>query len=212
MDTDQKLKTGTTTVGIVCKDGVVLAADKRVTAGFVAGKDGIKIHPLTDYIAVTWAGSVSDLQLLTRLTKAEIMLKDLQVHRKSAVQEVVQLVSSLLYGHFRSNPFMPPMVAFLLGGIDDKGVHLYDIDMDGAVLPYKDYHSTGSGSLFAFGVLEANYKKDMTLDEGVKLAVKAINAAAKRDIYTGNGILVYTISEKGVQQVIDKQLQASLED
>ncbi len=210
-DKHETTKTGTTTVGIVCKDGIVLAADRRMTAGFVAGKDAVKVHPITDNVAVTWAGSVSELQFTTRLLKAELMLKNLGVHRQSSVHETAQLLAGIIYGNFRSNPWMPPIAAFLLGGVDEKGAHLYDIDIDGAVLEFKDYYATGSGSLFAFGFLEENYKKGVSLDEGVRLAVKAVNAAVKRDIYTGNGIIVYTISDKGVQQVLEKQIEPSLE-
>ncbi|MBI4140244.1 proteasome subunit beta [Candidatus Woesearchaeota archaeon] len=202
---------GTTTVGVVCKDGIVLAADRRATAGFVVNKKAKKIIQITDSMAVTMAGLVSDAQLLSKLAKAELKLKDLQSNRTSSIREAANLIGGMLYANIRRMSMVPGIVGFLLGGVDHEGFHLYDLGIDGSVTEVDDYISDGSGSVFAFGVLETLFKKGMSIDEGVKVAARAISAALQRDFNTGNGIDVMTITDKGIQMVIEKELNVKLE-
>ncbi|OYT32796.1 proteasome subunit beta [Candidatus Woesearchaeota archaeon] len=202
---------GTTTVGIVCKNGIVLAADKRATAGYIANKRAKKIHKITDNMAVTMAGLVSDAQLLVKLIRAELKLKDLHTNRTSQVKEAANLLAGMLYSNLRKMSMVPGIVAFLLGGHDNTGNYLYDLGIDGSVTDIIDYVSDGSGSVFALGVLEALYKKNMSVDDGIKLAVKAINAALQRDPATGNGIDIVVVDNKGVTTILEKELNIKLE-
>ncbi len=207
------MKTGTTTVGIVCKDGIVLAADKRATAGYlVADKKTQKIEQITDNIAVTMAGTVSDAQLLLKLLKAELKLKSIRTHQVINVKEAANLLARLVYSNIRKFSTIPGIAQFIMGGKDSDGFHLYDIFADGTVTKYDDFLSSGSGSVFAFGVLETLYKKNLSINEGVKLAVKSINAALQRDIATGNGIDVITITKAGVKRVFEKKLNMKIEE
>jgi len=211
MENDMKLQKGTTTLGLVCKDGVILAADKRATAGFIVNKKTQKIHKVTDFMAVTMAGLVSDAQLLVKLIKAEIKLKDLMTLRTSSVKEAANLLAGMLYMNLRKMSMVPGIVSFLLGGSDSEGQHLYDLGIDGSVTEVDDYVSDGSGSVFALGVLEALYRKGMTVEEGTKLAVKAISAALQRDVNTGNGIDVIVIDSKGIRTVFEKDVTPKIE-
>ncbi|MCX6709193.1 MAG: proteasome subunit beta [Candidatus Woesearchaeota archaeon] len=211
MENDMKLQKGTTTLGLVCKDGVILAADKRATAGFIVNKKTQKIHKVTDFMAVTMAGLVSDAQLLVKLIKAEIKLKDLMTLRTSSVKEAANLLAGMLYMNLRKMSMVPGIVSFLLGGSDSEGQHLYDLGIDGSVTEVDDYVSDGSGSVFALGVLEALYRKGMTVEDGTKLAVKAISAALQRDVNTGNGIDVIVIDSKGIRTVFEKDVTPKIE-
>lgn len=206
MKEDMKMQKGTTTVGLVCKDGIVLAADKRATAGFVVNKRAEKIHKVTDYMAVTMAGLVSDAQLIIKLIRAEVTLRNLQIMRKSSVNETANLLGGILYNNIRKMSMVPGIVGFLLGGNDEKGNHLYDLGIDGSITEVEDYISDGSGSVFALGTLEALYKKNLSTDEGIKLAIKAISAALQRDTATGNGIDVWVVNEKGIKKAFHKEL------
>ncbi len=209
--TKEVLKTGTTTVGLVCKDGIILAADRRSTAGYIAHKKFHKIIQIADSMSVTIAGTVSEVQLLSKLIKAELKLKDLQTGRLSSTKEGANLLAGMVYSNFRRMAFFPAIAGFLLGGFDKEGAQLYELGVDGSVMGVEDYTSDGSGSLFALGVLESMYKKGLTMEEGVKLAVKAINTALQRDPNSGNGIDVITITEKGVETVFEKELIAKIE-
>lgn len=205
------MKTGTTTVGLVCKDGIVLAADKRTSAGYlIANKNTLKISKIADYAAITHAGLVSDAQLLTKIIKAQIRLEQMRRNKPLYIKEVANLLANLLYSNIRRMSMIPGIVGFLLGGKDIKGYYLYDLGIDGSLTEFKDYASTGSGSVFAFGVLESSYKEGLTVDEGMKLVMKAINAAIQRDMASGGGIDIVTITQKGVERVMDKQIEAKL--
>jgi len=207
-DSEKQAKTGTTTVAIVCKDGIILAADKRVTAGYVANKKYRKIVQINERIAVTVAGTVSDVQLLSRLLKAELRLKDFQTSRTSSVKEAANLLAGMVYNNFRARF---GITGFLLGGVDEDGYHGYEIGIDGSVMDIEEYTSDGSGCVFALGVLETLYKKGMPIDDGVKLAGKAINAAIQRDTASGNGIDILAITADGAKFVLEKELNTKLE-
>ena len=212
MDKDiNTMKTGTTTVGILCKDGIVLAADMRATAGnLIVNKKTDKVLQIADNIAVTMAGTVSDAQLMTRLIKAEISLKKIRSGFEPNVKESANLLAGLVYGNIRRMSMIPGISHFLLGGKDSTGFYLFDIFPDGSITLIDDYVSSGSGSVFAYGVLESSFDKNMSIDEGINLAVKSINAALQRDTYSGNGINVVTITKKGLKWVITKELNTQL--
>jgi proteasome beta subunit len=209
---NEQLKTGTTTIGIMCKDGVVLASDMRATAGsMIVNKQTRKVHKINDDMAVTWAGSVSDLQLINKLISAEVKLKGLQTKRKICIKEAANLLGGILYSSIRQMSMFPSVAHFILGGKDNEGFHLYDCWPDGSVTDVDDFVSSGSGSVFAYGVLEVEYKKDMSVEQGVNLAAKAVRTALERDSCSGGGILVYTITEKGIQEAVDKKIVNHLE-
>src|SRR3990167_5139232 len=194
---DKELKTGTTTIGIVCKDGIVLAADKRATSVYlITYKKFDKIITITDNIAVTVAGTVSDVQLLTKYLKAELKLKDIRTGRETTVKEASSLLANFVYNNIRKYSLIPGISHFIVGGKDSSGFHLYDLSPDGSIVEVDDYISSGSGSVMVFGVLETLYKKGLSVEEGVKLAAKGVNAAVQRDIASGNGIDIVTRSEE----------------
>jgi proteasome beta subunit len=205
---ENSLKTGTTTVGIVCKDGIVLAADRRATAGYmIVNKKTVKVEKITDNIALTMAGNVSDAQLLIKLIRAEVKLKDLRTNRQSLVKEVAAMLSSMVFNNIRVPSMMPGITHFVLGGVDSTGNYLFDIFPDGSITLCDDFISSGSGSVYAYGVLDNEYKTDMTVAEGSKLALRAVNAALQRDIASGNGVNLVTITAKdGVKETVSKEL------
>lgn len=198
------LKTGTTTVGVVCNDCIILGADKRATAGnFIANKNVDKIIPITDNMAVTTAGTVSDIQLMVKLIKAELKLKEIRTHRKPTIKESANLLAGMVYSNIRRMSMIPGISHFLIGGYDSKK-HLYDLYPDGSIADIDDFVSSGSGSVMAYGVLESAYKKDMSEKEGVDLVVRALNAAIQRDSASGDGVDIFAISKNGVNKVLQK--------
>ncbi len=203
------IKSGTTTIGIVCKDGVILAADKRATAGdfLIAHKHVDKVLIITDNIAVTTAGVVSDIQLIAKLTKAELKLKSIRTKKRTTVKEAANLFATILYHNIRRFSPIIGIAAFIIAGVDDKGFWLYDASPDGAVLEYKDYTATGSGSIVSYGVLESQYRADMTIKEGTKLAMQAINASMQRDTASGSGIDIITITKEGIKKVYEEEVK-----
>ncbi len=209
---EDRVKTGTTTVGLIVKDGIILATDKRATTGYlVADKNIRKIYKINDDIAVTMAGTVSDAQLLLRLTKAELNLKNIRTGQEILVREAANLIARMVYSNVRSFSAIQGIAHFIMGGKDKEGFHLFDIYADGTVTECKDYVCSGSGSVVAYGVLETLYKPNMSIDEGIKVAVKVLNATLQRDIASGNGIDVVTITDKGFKRVLEKEINTKLE-
>ena len=205
------LKTGTTTLGLVCKDVVVLATDKRATAGdMIVQKRAQKLHRLATNIAVTIAGSVSDVQVLIKLIRAELKLKEVRIGRRSTVKEAANLLANYVYSNIRSFSVIPGITHFLLAGFDESGLHLYDIFPDGSVTEIDDYVSSGSGSVFVYGVLESSYKKGMDEKEAIDLATKSVNASLQRDTGSGNGLEVWVIDKNGIRVVMEKLVAEKL--
>ena len=211
MKENEVLNTGTTTIGLMCKDSIVLAADKRATAGnFIANKNVEKVVPINDRMAITTAGVVSDIQLLIKLLKAELKLKSIRVERESTVKEAANLLTNIIYNNVRKLSMIPGITHFLLGGVD-TGLHLYDLYADGSITKVDDFVASGSGSVFSYGLLETVYKKDMSEAEGVELAIKAVNAAMQRDSASGEGIDVFVITKSGVKRAARKKVNTKAE-
>lgn len=199
------LKTGTTTLGLVCKDVVVLAADKRATAGdMIVQKNAQKIFKLADNLAVTVAGTVSDVQLLIKLVRAELKLKEVRIGRKASTKEAANLMANYVYSNIRSFSVIPGVTHFLMAGSDEVGLHLFDIFPDGSVNEIQDYVSSGSGSVFVYGVLESSYKPAMDEKEAVDMAMKSINSSIQRDTGSGNGLDIWVIDKSGIRVVMEK--------
>ncbi len=199
MQSEQELKTGTTTVGLIAKDCVVLASDQRATMGFlIANKTAQKIYKITDRIGATIAGSVADAQNIMDLLKAEAKLFEIQRNRPIRVKALTRLLSNIMFqarGGY--------LLQCLVGGFDDEGPQVFYTDYIGSVLPDK-FTSTGSGSPVALGVLEAEYKDDLPKKKAIELAIRAVAAAIERDAASGNSILVSVIDKNGYEEV-DKE-------
>jgi proteasome beta subunit len=189
-------KSGTTTVGLICKDGVVLAAEKKSTMGYlVASKESEKILPIADHIAMTIAGVSGDAQTLARYMKAELKLFEIQNQRKISVKGACTLLSNILQG----SKFFPYYVQLILAGFDE-GPKIFSLDAVGGWEEEKKFFSTGSGSPMALGVLEDSYKENLTVEEGKKIALRAIKAAVERDIASGGkGADVAIITKDGIK-------------
>ena len=207
MDSMEKVKTGTTTLGLVCQDAVVLAAERKATMGYlVASKDAKKILPVDEHIAMTIAGLVGDAMALERYIKAELKLYNLQEESRISVKAAANLTANILY----SRRFYPYYVQLLMGGYDSEA-RLYSLSADGSVMEEKEYFSTGSGSPMALGVLENGYRKGMSVEEAKKLAARAIYAATQRDIASGgSGIDLMVIDSKGTRKVPEEDVKALL--
>ena len=183
---------GTTTVGLICKDGVVLATERRATMGnYIASKSAKKIFRIADRVAMTTAGAVGDAQFLARLISIEAKLYEIRKEEEPTIRAIATLLSNIL----NSVRFFPYFVQLLVGGVDKRGPSIYSIDLIGGAIEEKDIVATGSGSPTAYGVLEDRYSPDMTTDEGVELAVRAIYSAMRRDSASGDGIDVVKITK-----------------
>jgi proteasome beta subunit len=192
---------GTTTVGVVCKDGVVLASDTRVTMGFyVAHKHGKKVYQIDDHLAMTIAGSVADAQRAVDIVTTNAKLYKIELGRPLPVSSAARLLANLLF----SARYVPLLAQILVGGLDDTGPHIFSIDPFGSLTEEK-FVSTGSGSPVAYGILEDKYKEGLPIREMLPVIVKAVDAAMKRDSGSGDSFNVAVIDAKGYRDLTDKE-------
>ncbi|MCD6571931.1 MAG: archaeal proteasome endopeptidase complex subunit beta [Thermoplasmata archaeon] len=200
-------KTGTTILAMVCKDGVVVATERRATMGtLIAHKVTKKLFKIDDHLALATAGLVGDVQILARYLNAEAKLYKLSRELPMPVGSAATLLSNIL----NQTKFMPYYVQLILAGYDMKGGHVFSLDAAGGSIEDK-YTSGGSGSPYVFGVMEDNYREGMTIEEGISLAVRAISAAMRRDSASGDGIDVAVISKKSFQEVPQDKIKKLME-
>ena len=191
----------TTTIGVVCRDGVLMTTDTRATMGsFVAHKHAKKVYQIDHHLGMTIAGTVGDAQAIVEMLKANATLYKLDMNRPIPVQSAARMVSNILF----QARYYPLGVQALIGGVDDTGGHIFALDPLGSMMEER-YVSTGSGSPVAYGVLESEWKDDMSVKDSTPVLVRAINSAMKRDSASGDSFDVVTITRDGYRELTDDE-------
>ena len=187
---------GATTVGVVCKDGVILAAERRVTYGyFVMSKSGKKVFKIAEKIGAACAGIVADMQILTREVGAYLNLYSYEREQSITVRTAAKLMGSMLF----ERRYFPYLAQTIVGGIDEAGPKLFVLDPLGSVIEDK-FTAVGSGSEIAMGLLESDFKDGMAVEDAKGLVRKAVKAASARDIGSREGIDMLIITNSGIRE------------
>ncbi|MCD6325887.1 archaeal proteasome endopeptidase complex subunit beta [Candidatus Bathyarchaeota archaeon] len=198
---------GTTTVGAISKEGVILASDTRVTMGsLIVHKKGKKVYKIDDHLAMTISGVVADAQKTVATLKANARMYRLQRRIAMPVSAAARLVANLFFSH-RLFPFMAQII---IGGIDSSGPHLFSIDPFGSITEEK-YVATGSGSPIAYGILEERFKEDLSLEEALPIVGQALRSAMKRDVATGDSLDIVVIDKNGYRELSIEEKRKILE-
>ena len=188
----QESMKGTTTIGIVFANGVILATEKRATMGYmIASKKAKKVYQVAERIGMTTAGGVGDAQQLARILTVECNLY--QIRRSRAI--TVGASATLLSNYLNQNRYFPYYVQLLVGGVDETGPSVYSVDAMGGATKEEEIVATGSGSPMAYGVLEDRFHPKMTEDEAIDIAIRSLKSAMKRDAGSGEGIQVVVITK-----------------
>jgi proteasome beta subunit len=206
---ENMLKSNTSLVGIVCKDGVVLGADRRVTAGtLVMDKAYQKILNINDRTLVAYTGGVADAQLINKVIGAEIRLKELKTKNAPTKKETANLLAMMVYRGIRTPSMIPSIVGTLIGGVNSDGsVELFTIEPAGGINQVKEYDANfSSGMPYILGLLERQYKKDISVKECIELAKECLKSSTQRDVGSGNGIDVWTITKDGIKHVVSEEI------
>ncbi|MFB6124494.1 MAG: archaeal proteasome endopeptidase complex subunit beta [Halanaeroarchaeum sp.] len=204
-DAETVTKTGTTIVGITTQDGVVMASDMRASLGgrVVSNKNVQKVEEIQPNAALSISGSVGGAQSYIRTLRAESNLYEARRGEYMSINALATMASNLL----RGGPFF--MVVPILAGVDDDGAHVYSLDPSGSSLA-DDYTAQGSGMPYALGVLEQEYRDDLTMDEAVTVGAQAVQSASERDTASGNGIHITKITRENVEIVGHTDLESVL--
>lgn len=197
---EDALKTGTTTIGLKCKDGVIMASERRATMGHIIAHSNVqKVYKIADNIGMTIAGLVGDAQLMVRYAQSEVALYSMKRGEPMSVKAASTLVANIIRQGF--------YVGLIVGGYDKTGGHVFSIDGAGGHIE-DNYMSVGSGSSFAMGVIEEKYKEGMTREEGIDLAITALNSSIRRDSASGDGMLISFIGPDGFESVPEEDIRA----
>jgi len=196
---EKAIKTGTTTVGLIVKDGVVIATESQASAGFtVASKQAQKLFQINDFTATTIAGGVADCQYVVNQLKALSRLKEVEEGIVPEPKYIASITRNIL---FSGRSFFMSMM--IVGGYSEKqkaGI-LFGIDMLGTLYPEQEFLSFGSGSPFSLGVLEADWKPNITKSAGIDLIKTAITSSRERDAASGFELQICTIDKAGFNQI-----------
>ena len=204
------LKTGTTILVIFCKDGVVMASDRQVTAGnVVLMKNKEKTVRIGDNFLFSGCGLAAASQRTRKILEAELKLKELKSRFRPSVREAASLLSMMIYSQIRQPSMILDQLGAMFGGFNEDGTfEVYTLDPAGTVDKVEDYDANfGSGMPYVLGLLERQWKKDMSVSEGVELAKEAIKSSTQRDTGSGYGIDVYTITKDGIKKVVEQEIR-----
>ena len=203
-------KKGTTTLAMRYNGGVVLATDNRVTMGHMIISKVDKVFPITEFLAMTTAGTVSDNQVILKHLQAEMKLYELESSKKATLENLAAVLQNIIYSGFKSyQPFM--MQNIIAGLTKDGSFRLRSLDPSGASIE-DPYTATGSGMMFVLGLMQDAYKENMSESEAVDLAVRSIRSAIRRDSASGDGISIAVIDKKGYRRLPDKNISMILNE
>lgn len=205
------LKTGTTILGIICKDGAVMAADRQTSAGhLVMNKNKRKVKMINDYLVYAGCGVASDIDRIAKIIPAQLRLKELSSKKRPTTKQAANLITNMNYSEIRKPSMIPQQAGILLGGFDEDGkVSLYSIEPAGSLIEVVDYDANfGSGMPYVLGLFERQYKEGMTLEEGIELAKEALRSSTQRDMGSGYGVDIFTITKDGIEKVFEKEIKS----
>jgi len=206
------LTTGTSLVGIICQDGIIMAGDRKTTAGgqITMRKDTQKVVQINDFLIVSGTGFASDIELLRKLIRAELRLKELRDKSRPTVKEAANLIGMITYKNIRQPAMITFIAGMMVGGINEDGsTELYSVAPAGDVDKIKDFDANfSSGMPYILGLLERQWKPNLTIEQGIELAKEAIKASSERDTASGFGIDVFTITKNGIKHVSKQKAEA----
>jgi proteasome beta subunit len=209
------LKTGTSIVGIVCKDGVVMAGDRRATAGNIAvSKNTQKVVKINDWLVTSGTGMASDIEMVKKIIYAQLRLKELKTKSKPTVKEAANLIGMMSYQNIRQPTMVPFIAGTLVAGKNEDGsTELYSVEPAGTVSKVEDFDANfSSGMPFILGLLERKYNKSLNVKEGAELALECIKSSTQRDTGSGNGIDVFTITKDKVEHTFKQIIEANYKE
>jgi len=189
---------GATAVGITFNEGVVFASERRIAYGnFVVSKTTKKTFVITPHVGAACAGLVADMQILSLQIAALAKIRRMEIKRDVPPNTIAKMMSNMMY----ERRFFPLLTQVIVGGLVGKPT-IYTLDPLGSVLP-DDYAAVGTGAEMALGVLDPQFKKDLTETQAVELAVKSVRAASMRDSASGDNIDVLVMNKDGAKETTE---------
>ncbi|MCH9042210.1 MAG: proteasome subunit beta [Thaumarchaeota archaeon] len=190
---------GATAVGITFDGGVVFASEKRIAFGnFLVSKSTKKTFPITSKVGAACAGLVADMQILSLQISALAKIRKMELKRDVPPNTIAKMMSNMMY----ERRYFPLLTQVIVGGVVDKPI-LYTLDPLGSVLP-DEYAAVGTGAEMALGILDPQFKPNMTKDDAIDLAKRAVRTAILRDSASGDGLDVLVITKDGTEEFTEE--------
>ncbi len=203
----ENVKHGTTTLGLVCSDGVVMGSDVRATGGtYIFSSEAIKIYKINDSLGMTIAGGVGDAEYLVKILKMQSEIYAMGEGKQMSPKSATSIISLIM----QESKMYPYYVELILGGMNNGVPEVYSVDPVGGHIKESKFASTGSGSIAATGYMESVYQEGMSTLEAAKHIAKALKIAMKRDSATGDGIKMVTITKKGYREFSKDEIEKLL--
>ena len=208
----EAVKRGTTSIGIKCSEGIVLAVDKRTTSNLVEATSIEKIFKIDEHIGAATSGLVAGARALVERARVEAQINKITYSEPIRVDSLSKKLCDMLQMYTQNGGVRPFGSALIIGGVYDGICKLFETDPSGALIEYKAT-AIGSGRSAAMDIFEDQYKDDMNLNDAIKLALTAINEATEHETTANNveiavikcGEEVYTkLSQEEVQTFIDE--------
>jgi proteasome beta subunit len=200
----ENVKHGTTTLGVICTDGVVMGSDVRATYGnYIASSEAVKIHKIDDNLGMTIAGGVGDAEYLVKILRVQNELYRMDESKPLSPKSATSILSIIL----QENKMFPYMVQLVIGGLNKGVPEIYSIDPYGGYTKESRFASTGSGSVTALGYIESVYREDLSTQDAAKHVAKALRIAMKWDSATGDGIKLVSITKKGYKEYTNDEIE-----
>ncbi len=185
-----------TSVGVKASDGVVLASEKRIAYGFyLLSKSGKKLFKVTDKVGMVSSGVLADMQVISKLIRANITMHEMEAKRPASTRAVAKLLSQVLF----QSRYMPFLVEVMVGGVDESGPHLIVLDAAGALIE-DDFAALGTGARTAIGIIETSYRQGIGVNDARMIAINAVREASYRDAVSGDGVDLMTITKDGIRE------------
>ena len=177
-------------------------------------KNERKVFQVNDYLVMSGCGVAGDIQRVPKVLSAELKLKELRAKSRPSVKNAASLLTNMNYNGIRQPSMIPQQAGFLIAGFNEDGtVELYSIEPAGSIIKVEDYDANlGSGMPYVLGFLERQYKKNISLEEGIKLAIESVKSSTQRDTGSGYGIDIFTITKNGIKKVVEQTIEPEYKD
>jgi proteasome alpha subunit len=206
------VKQGSTAIGMVCADGLIFVTDKRIVDPLVVSESVQKIFQVDEHIGVTAAGILSDARVL--IERAQLKAQQYRVTYDSPIDTVsiVKDICDLKQICTQSGGLRPFGVSLLVAGIDIDGPHLYETDPTGIFFEYKAT-VIGEGEEEGEEILHKEYKKDLDIEQGIKLGIKTLYKVLKENFNLERVDCVYiAVAEKKFTRASKQKLNQLFAD
>lgn len=205
------VKQGSAAIGIVCKDGVLLVTDKRIVDPLVISESVEKIFKIDDHLGATAAGILSDARVLVERAQLKAQQNRVTYDSPVDVLSIVKDICSLKQVTTQSGGLRPFGLSLLIAGVDDNGPALYQTDPAGL---YWQFKATviGENDTQIEEILHKEYKETLTIEEGLKIAIKALNTSVENLNANRLDAAIITTTDKKLTRLTREKIKSVLDE